>query len=219
MNTETKNYEVHLIKKNQLIITGKGNDPLWDKAIVLTDFCSPWNSSKQAEIEFRALWDTENLFFNFKVFDTQIHLNKKDDSVESIGSSDRVELFFRPDSSLNPYYCLEIDTSARVMDFMAYPDKNFDFEWNWPSNDFKVKSSVNDDFFVVEGAISIRSLNHFQLIKNNIIETGLFRAKYTQKENHLFEPTWLSWVNPLTEKPNFHIASSFGNFILKEDLP
>jgi hypothetical protein len=72
------------------------------KPSFLNDFCSPWNSKNQAEIAFRAVWDTENLFFNFKVFDTHIQLNKKDDSIESIGSSDRVELFFRTDSSSNP---------------------------------------------------------------------------------------------------------------------
>ena len=218
MNLETKEYQVNRIEKNQLIISGKGNDPLWNKAAILTDFCSPWSNTKQSAMEFIALWDYENLFFNFTVFDSQIHLNKKDDSVESIGSSDRVELFFRPDNSLNPYYCLEIDTSARIMDFIAYPNKNFDFDWNWPKNDLVVKSSTNTDFYTVEGAISISSLNHFELIKNNTIETGIFRAKYTKKDNPIFEPTWMSWVNPNTPEPNFHCTDSFGNLILKEDF-
>lgn len=216
MNLEPKEYEVKLIDKKQLAISGKGDDPLWDTALVLTDFCSPWNDEKQSEITFKALWDRENLFFNFTVLDTAIHIEKKDASVESIGNSDRVELFFRPDDSLNPYYCLEIDTDARIMDFIAYPDKNFDFNWNWPKDAIEVKSSANLDSFTVEGAISIASLKHFNLIKNNKIETGVFRAKYYQKEDLGFEPTWITWVNPNTETPNFHIASSFGNFILKE---
>jgi hypothetical protein len=216
MNTEPKEYEVKLIEKKQLLISGKGDDPLWDSALVLTDFCSPWNDEKQSEIKFKALWDRENLFFNFTVLDATIHLEKSGASVESIGNSDRVELFFRPDDSLNPYYCLEIDTAARIMDFIAYPDKNFDFNWNWPKNDIEVKSSVNAESFTVEGAISIPSLQRFNLIKNNKIETGVFRAKYNQKEDLGFEPTWITWINPNTETPNFHIKSSFGNFILQE---
>jgi hypothetical protein len=216
MNVALKEYEVNLIEKKQLIISGKGDDPLWDTAMVLTDFCSPWNPEKQAKITFKALWDRESLFFNFTVFDTAIHIKKYDDSIESIGNSDRVELFFRPDNTLNPYYCLEIDTAARIMDFIAYPDKNFDFNWNWPKDAIAVKSSENTHSFTVEGAISISSLKRFNLIRNNSIETGVFRAKYNQQEDLSFKPTWISWVNPNTETPNFHIASSFGTFILKE---
>jgi hypothetical protein len=216
MNLELKEYEVNIIQKNQLILSGKGEDKLWNTAMLLTDFCSPWSDEKQSKITFKALWDGEKLFFNFTVFDTTIHIEKSDESIESIGNSDRVELFFRPDNSLNPYYCLEIDTSGRVMDFIAHPNKNFDFNWNWPKNDLIVKSSVNTNSFSVEGSISIESLKSFNLIKNNKIETGVFRAKYTKRQNGCFEPTWITWVNPYTETPNFHIASSFGVFVLKE---
>lgn len=216
MKLEPKEYEVKLIEKKQLLITGTGDNPLWNNAMVLKDFCSPWNEDKQSKIIFKALWDREYLFFNFCVLDAAIHLEKKDESYESIGNSDRVELFFRPNDSMNPYYCLEIDTAARIMGFIAYPNKNFDFSWNWPKNDIEVKSAVNADSFTVEGAISIQSLHRFNLIKNNKIKTGVFRAKYNQKEDFGYEPTWISWVNPNTKTPNFHIASSFGNFVLQE---
>ena len=216
MKQEINTYNVNLIEKNKLNISGKGDDVLWNKAAILDNFVSPWNTDKKSEIIFKALWDRENLFFNFTVFDTEIHIEKKDDSVESIGNSDRVELFFRPDDSLNPYYCLEIDTCSRIMDFIAYPNSNFDFNWDWPQNNLKVKSSINADSFIVEGSISIKSLKRFNLINNNIIETGVFRAKYKKTQNKTFEPTWITWVNPNTETPNFHISSSFGRFILQE---
>jgi hypothetical protein len=216
MIPEIKEYEVNLIKNKQLTISGKGDDIVWESAQILTDFYSPWSNKKKSKIIFKALWDREKLFFNFTVFDTEIHIEKKEDSFESIGNSDRVELFFRTDDTLNPYYCLEMDTSGRVMDFIAYPNKNFDFNWNWSKNDLAVKSSANANSFTVEGAISIKSLKNLNLIKNNTIETGVFRAKYTKRQNGCFEPTWITWVNPNTETPNFHIASSFGVFILKE---
>lgn len=211
-----KEYQVHLIKEKQLILSGNGDDLEWDNAPFLTDFCSPWSTEKGKEVIFKALWDQENLFFNFTVLDTEIHLEKKDDSIESIGKSDRVELFFRTDATMNPYYCLEIDTQGRVMDFIAYPDKNFDFNWNWPKNDLIVKSSVKANSFIVEGSISIESLKSLRLIKNNRIETGIFRAKYIKNQNKSFIPNWITWVNPNTETPNFHIASSFGVLTLKE---
>ena len=216
MFREIKVYEVNFIEKNQLNITKNRENDFWNKAMVLTDFCSPWSTEKDIEITFRALWDREELFFNFTVMDTIIHLEKQDDSFGSIGNSDRVELFFRPDDSMSPYYCIEIDTSGRIMDFIAYPNKKFDFNWNWPKNELKVKSSVKSNSFTVEGSISIKSLKNLNLIKNNTIQTGVFRAKYLKSLKEDFEPNWITWVNPNTETPNFHIASSFGLFILKE---
>lgn len=214
MERENNIYKVNLIEKVELKINGKGEGAAWNKAEVLTQFLSPWDTAEPSKIEFRALWDGVNFFFCFTVFDSKIHIDTKDDSVDSINNSDRVELFFRPDDSLNPYYCLEMDTDARIMDFIAYPNKKFDFNWNWPKNGIEVKSSKNDVSFTVEGAISIDSLNQFHLIKENKIETGVFRAKYNSEDNINFEPIWITWVNPKTETPNFHIASSFGIFHL-----
>jgi hypothetical protein len=51
---------------------------------------------------------------------------------------------------------------------------------------------------------------------NNKIETGIFRANYREQENSFFEPTWISWMNPNTENPNFHAATSFGVLKLME---
>lgn len=210
MEIENNAYKVKVIDENQLQINGLATSDMWKQAEVLTNFISPWDHKEPSKIEFRALWDGINFYFCFTVFDTKIHIVTKDDSFGSINDSDRVELFFRSDSSLNPYYCLEIDTSARIMDFMAYPNKDFDFNWNWPKNDIEVKSSKNECSFTVEGLISIDSLKRLKLINNYKIETGIFRAKYNSEDNFNFEPTWITWVNPNTEEPNFHIASSFG---------
>jgi hypothetical protein len=211
-----KNYNVNCIEKDTLTQNGKGDNPLWDKAEVLTDFVSPWDNKKPEKIEFRAIWDTKKIFFCFIVYDSRIHIDKKDNSIESIGNSDRIELFFRTGASLNPYYCLEIDPTPRIMDFIAYPNKNFNFDWNWPKNELMVKSQINENNFTVEIAISIKSLMNLNLIKENKIEAGIFRAKYNELENSIFEPTWISWVNPSTKNPNFHIPTSFGSLNLLE---
>lgn len=203
-------YNVNNILVNQLIITGKADSNLWKKACVLRDFHSPWSKIKNTETKFKALWDKDYLFFLFEVIDDGIHIDKTDNSFNSINVSDRVELFFRSDSSLNPYYCLEIDPTPRIMDFKAYPDKNFDFNWNWPHNDLIVKSSLNPKGFCVEGKISISFLKKLNLIQDGKIETGVYRAKYYKTKDSTYEPVWLTWVDPETETPNFHISSSFG---------
>ncbi|WP_264523377.1 sugar-binding protein [Flavobacterium sp. N502536] len=211
-----KEYQVVLRNENQKIAIENPVVSFWEKANELTDFCSAWNSDPFSKIAFSAFWDRENLFFKFRVFDTHIHLDQKDDSIDSIGNSDRVELFFRINASLDPYYCLEIDTAGRVMDFKARPGKDFDFDWNWPKNDLEITTSKDEISFTVEGRISIQSLKQLNLIQNNTIEAGVFRAKFDKNTNDEYEPTWISWVNPNTETPNFHIASSFGKFILME---
>jgi len=205
-----KNYNVNRIEKNILQINGLGDNAFWNQAEVLTDFTSPWDDTVPEKIELKALWDTEYIFFCYTVYDANVHIDRQDDSIDSIGESDRVEIFFRTDTALNPYYCLEIDPTPRLMDFKASPKKKFDFDWNWPKNDLIIKSTIKEDHFIVEIAISIQSLKNFDLIKDNCIEAGFYRAKYTQQENKLFEPTWITWVNPDTETPNFHIAGSFG---------
>lgn len=212
-----KEYQVVLIEKKQQKLNEISALSFWEKANCLTDFCSPWKKDPISKIEFRAMWDLENFYFNFRVFDTDIFIDQKDNSFTTIGNSDRVELFFRTNESLNPYYCLEIDTDGRIMDFKAHPDKNFDFNWKWPKNHIEVQTSKDEISFTVEGRISIQSLKDLNLIQNNTIEAGVFRAKFSVVENLQYEPAWISWVNPNTETPNFHIASSFGKFVLLQE--
>lgn len=209
-NDVLKKYTVKQIAHKQLAITGSGDHTLWNKADKLLDFSSPWDSEKVKPIEFKALCDTETLFFCFKVEDAEIHIDTTDNSIKSINESDRVELFFRPNELMDPYYCLEIDTASRIMDFKARPNKQFDFNWNWPSDHIEVKSSIETNHFTVEIAISLASLTKLGLLKGGKIETGIYRAKYNMQENGNFEPTWITWVNPNTEISNFHTPSSFG---------
>ncbi|MFH6957543.1 sugar-binding protein [Flavobacterium aquidurense] len=211
-----KEYQVILADKNLKNNKQILDLSLWEKANCLTDFCSPWKKDPVSKIEFRAFWDLDNLYFNFRVFDTDVYIDQKDGSFDSIGNSDRVELFFRTNDSLNPYYCLEIDTAVRIMDFKAYPERNFDYDWKWPKKEIEVTTSKDDISFTVQGRISIQSLRDLNLIQNNTIEAGVYRAKFSLAQNLQYEPTWISWVNPNTEKPNFHIASSFGKFVLVE---
>ena len=209
-----KNYNINIIEKNKLIINGKGDNQLWNEAESLTDFVSAWDKEAFKMVEFKGLWDSEKVFFNFRVFDNEVHINKKDNSFESIRNSDRVEIFFRTDELLNPYYCLEIDPTPRIMDFKAYPNKQFDFDWNWTAADIEVKSSIDTSQFTVEIAITIVSLKKLRLLKDGKMEVGIFRAKYNQQKNGIFEPIWITWVNPNTETPNFHTPSSFGELKL-----
>lgn len=211
-----KEYHVEIIDKNEKNVTQILDPVFWEKANCLTDFTSPWNNDSVLKIEFRALWDLDYLYFNFQVFDSEVYIDRKDNSTDSICNSDRVELFFRKDEKLSPYYCLEMDVDARILDFEAYPNWNFDYNWRWPEKQLEIQSVKGQKSFTVAGRISIASLKELDLIQGNIIEAGVYRAKFSKDENGNYEPTWITWVDPNTAEPNFHIASSFGKFVLKE---
>lgn len=211
---QMNSYNVKLIKDTEINISADGNNPIWKKADSLTNFTSPWNDKPVKKIELRALHTSEKIFFQFKVEDHQTHIHLSDDKNKSINDSDRVELFFRSNTSLDPYYCLEIDTTGRIMDFKARPNREFDFNWNWPTQEIAVKTSVNKNNFIVEIEISLQSLKDLNLLKNGAIETGIYRAKYNQQEDNTFKPTWITWINPNTETPDFHTPTSFGVLLL-----
>ncbi|MGE8344023.1 MAG: sugar-binding protein [Flavobacterium sp.] len=211
-----KEYHVEIIDKNEKNVTQILDPVFWEKANCLTDFTSPWNNDPVLKIEFRALWDLDYLYFNFQVFDSEVYIDRKDNSTDSICNSDRVELFFRKNEKLSPYYCLEMDVDARILDFEAYPNWNFDYNWRWPEKQLEIQSVKGQKSFTVAGRISIASLKELDLIQGNIIEAGVYRAKFSKDENGNYEPTWITWVDPNTAEPNFHIPSSFGKFVLKE---
>lgn len=191
-------------------IEDKVNHFIWSKANLLDDFTSPWKRKPINKIEFKAVYDSKHLFFRFKVDDDQPFIYSSGNKNDTIANSDRVELFFRSNASLNPYYCLEIDSLGRIMDFKAYPNKKFDFSWNWPLKDIQVNAFTKENYFIVEITISIQSLKDLNLLKNGVIETGIYSAKYKQQKDTTYKPTWITWVNPNTNEPNFHTAASFG---------
>jgi hypothetical protein len=43
---------------------------------------------------------------------------------------------------------------------------------------------------------------------------GVYRAEFSRKPRGDVHFGWMSWVDPQTPKPDFHVASSFGVFEL-----
>lgn len=212
-----KKYKVRRIKPGLLKINGRMDDDSWCLTAALTDFYSPWNPMPVEKTEFRALWDGDYLYFGFTVFEKDVFTDYNKQGNEAINDSDRVELFFRQDIDMNPYYCLEMDTTCRVMDFKALPGKKFDFEWSWPKDGLELKSFRDKEKYQVEGRISIKSLDQLNLRNGNKIQVGIYRANYLETTRGHRDPQWICWVDPKTETPNFHIHSSFGTIILDQE--
>lgn len=208
-------YEVQKID-NPIQLSGNGADKAWSSAPILSDFSYPWREENAPLTEFKALYDDTHFYFLYRAIDPDI-ITKEGASAEKAAlNSDRIELFFKGIDDTQPYYSLELDALGRTLDTKAKFEQKVDFDWTWPTNELMVKSS-NDEFgYWVEGSISFASLRNLGLYHDdNILRTGLYRAEYIKGPNGKVSTKWISWINPDSKTPNFHIPSSFGTLILK----
>lgn len=44
------------------------------------------------------------------------------------------------------------------------------------------------------------------------MEVGVYRAKYNENDTAHNHPIWITWIDPKTPQPDFHIPESFGIF-------
>jgi hypothetical protein len=126
-----------------------------------------------------------------------------------------VEIFFSTDPELSSYYCIEVDSLGRVFDYHAKYYRIFDAKWKWPSGESIVQAQQNDSGYSVTGMISMTSLKKLGLLKNDTLMCGLYRGKCMEVNPSKENMKWISWINPGTPTPDFHLPSSFGTFQLK----
>ena len=208
-------YIVKSISPRVMHITGKGDNVWWKKARLLTDFTYPWETEKAPATAFAALWDKKWLYLLYRVEDDSVNvLVKKNEKIE-IGASDRVEIFLARDSTLTPYYCLEMDATGRVLDYTTSFYRKMDYSWQWPARQLFIKTSRTTYGYIVEVAISIQSLKDLGLLHNNRLQAGLFRAECKSIVNGKADLRWISWIKPKSDKPDFHIPSAFGELFLE----
>ena len=206
---EDKSYVVRKVS-GEFSLSGNGDHPSWRKANVLKDFNYPWEDATPPATEFRAMHNDDWLFCLFSVADDSINiLVDKNDKMET-ASSCRTEIFFKIDDKLSPYYCLEIDPLARVLDYKAEFHRQFDTSWSWPAGHLKIKTDKRTDGYTIELAISKQSLVDLGLLKNKTLEAGLYRADCVALNGTSTKFQWISWVRPDSKTPDFHIPSSFG---------
>jgi len=204
-----KTYSINMIK-GDIELSGKGDDPRWGEAGALTDFHYPWENEAAPYTEFRSLHSADWVYFLFNIKDHDVNIRQETNKKTEVAASSRAEIFFRIDEKLDPYYCLEIDPLGRVLDYEATYHRNFDTNWSWPANQLVIKSDRRKDGYSVEFAISKKSLQQLGLLKNNVMQAGLFRANCSHPPNGGEEFKWMSWMKPEARTPDFHIPSSFG---------
>lgn len=180
---------------------------LWSDANLLQDFQYPWNDETPPQTYFQALHSQDTFYFKFEVIDQDLNAMVVENQQMEVAESDRVELFFCKDEKLDPYYCLEMDYLGRLLCNSAKYHRKMDYDWNWPAG-FHFQSEQTSSGFSVEGSISKDSLSQLGLLQNNEMRVGIFRGEYSSQMNQ--DVRWISWVDPQTPEPDFHVPSAFG---------
>lgn len=180
----------------------------WEPASLLTDFSYPWQAENPPKTEFRARHNDTYLYFQFEVWDDQLIAAEHESIQQAVVESDRVELFFRKDKQMNPYYCLEMDWKGRLLDNRARHHRMMDYQWQWPEHGLTFQSRLTAKGYTVEGALTKTSLQQLGLLREGKVETGIFRGEYQDTPRR--QVKWISWVRPDSPQPDFHIPSAFG---------
>lgn len=215
---QDKNTYVVAYDQQAPVLDGKLNEEVWAKLTPIS-FVNPWEEAKMPDTQFKAYHDDQYLYFAFDVEDPNTVIFEKVHDEMMIARQDRVELFFaqapidkvRADGSYPNYFALEMDYHGRTLSIKADSQKNRDISWNMET--LEATGELTDKGYTLEGRIALQELKDLDLIHDNKIQTGVYRAEFSIVDGR--EVTnWITWVNPQTEKPNFHINSSFGTFIL-----
>lgn len=182
----------------------------WEQAVPLLDFSSPWGLEVPLRTEFRALWDAERLHFRFDAWDDTPTLGAGAVLKERVLDSDRVEIFLTPDLSLRPYYCLEMSPGGEALVYRASFYREMDWEWSLPG--LHVQGEMTAWGYRVEGSLPLAGLRDLSVLgaDGRRMLAGLFRADFCREADGTLRRTWLPWVPPGTERPDFHVPEAFG---------
>ncbi len=169
---------------------------------------SPWNLGYQDSTWYTLHSKNDSLYFAFDVKDSTQTIRIQDKFHHGIAHSDRVELFFATDTLLTRYYGLELGSDCRIFDFEGFYPDSINYNWSIPRNQLSLSCNHSMDSYQVAGSISLNYLNTLNLIRNNTLILGLFRADYTRIDD-VKAVTWLTWKVPSTPQPQFHTPSAF----------
>ena len=210
-------YRVSHVPDAAIRIDGELAEPVWRRAEALTAFRDPWRGGG-LPTEFRACVDDQNLYFTFIVEDDSLRLEKGWQGEKTLDREDRVEIYFAVDARLEKYYCVEIDPEGRVHEFTGSFPRKWDNMWNLPG--LKTAGRVSGKGYVVEGSVPLAALHALglpPLTSRRRWRMGLFRADMgTTAADPVY---WITWTDPRTPNPDFHVPAAFGAFQLGRRIP
>lgn len=227
-------YRAVRLPSAKITLDGRLDEPEWSRANVERHFVFPWEKIETPQTEFMAFCDEKYLYFAFRVEDNDICVLDKLRDKEDEVFEDRVELYFGGDHQMKDYYCLEIDSRGRVFDYRASYYRQLDAKWHWEGVEAAALSGKvgNVPGYTVEARIPLATLKTMGLVQRfprEKILCGLYRAEFSHDRSgkpvvqhetlhnrgrKIDGPPpiekWISWIDPKTSEPDFHVPSSLG---------
>jgi len=221
-------YRARWLPSAKIRLDGRADEPAWAKTAVETHFIFPWKKAQAPATEFRALCDGRHLCFTFRVHDEDIVVLDALRDEEDAVFEDRVELYFSRDEQMKDYFCAEVDSRGRLFDYRGAFYRRIETRWGFKG--LEAKTSPLPQGYVVEGRIPLASFEAmgFPRLKPGVkIRCGLYRAEFSHDRSGrpvVQKPSihnrgrqmdgpppieeWMSWVDPKTDEPDFHVPSS-----------
>lgn len=199
-------------------IDGDLSDAVWAEVPVLNGaFRFPWEAVEAPATTFRSFSDGEKLYFMFSVTDGAVLAEDEWSGESTVDDEDRVELFFAAgpvdlpvDYALPLYYCIEVDPKGRTHDYSVKYYRDFDSEWSMAG--LETAAALTETGYSIEGAVPLTTFAGLGLIDEmGTMKVGVFRAEFTKPADEIVMQ-WISWVDPKTPVPDFHVDSAFGEF-------
>ena len=168
----------------------------WSEATPLAGFTFAWEQRTAPRTEFRALWNESHLHFRFDCVDDDLVLPDAPTVKERVLGSDRTEIFFAPELNLKPYYA------------NYYREMN----WDWRCDGLQLAAHIEGNRYTVAGSLPLDTLRALHVLKPGSSElfAGIYRADFRHHSDGTIHSGWMPWVNPETERPDFHVPASFG---------
>jgi len=226
----TQTYQVRRVPPGRIELDGRAAESAWAQAAAERHFVFPWKQALAPATEFRALWDDAHFYFTFRVQDADIFVLDRFRDEQDAVFEDRVEIYLCRDERMEGYFCFEVDSRGRAFDYRTQFYRQFDSTWDLPG--LETKASPLPDGYEVEGRIPLRSFVAlgFPAVRPGVrIRCGLYRAEFSHdRSGRPITPReslhnlgrqiegpppieeWMSWVDPKTKEPDFHVPASLG---------
>jgi uncharacterized membrane-anchored protein len=234
-----RSYRVQYVPNATVKLDGSLSEPAWQRANVERDFVFPWKKAEVPPTEFMAFYDDQFFYFAFRAVDADIVTLDKLRDKRDVVFEDRVEIFVSRDNEMKDYYCLEMDPRGRTFDYqMAYYRK---MDEKWRCEGLETVGVKTDNGYIVEGRMplttlakmgnrELRSPAERHPLEGAKLLCGLYRAEFSHDPNgkpaapekslHHGDRSapgippieeWISWIDPKTPEPDFHVPSSLGH--------
>jgi len=223
-------YAVRFLPAAVIRVDGRPDEPAWEKADVERRFRFPWRHEEPPVTEFRAVCTDQHLAFMFRAHDDDIVVLDALRDEEDVIFEGRVEMVFAVDDRLARYGCIEIDSRGRVFDYAGAYYRRFDPSWRCVGTE--IAAQPLERGYLVEGRIPLESLEKLGLprLRPGVqVRCGLYRAEFSHgtsgrsakppdplhtrgrsAEGPATIQDWISWIDPGTSQPDFHVPSSLG---------